>query len=401
MTTDAVAYNDSEGRSFFLRVPNLRRVTSSGRFIPEIDGLRFVAILSVYVYHLNGYLLEKGASFPVGSTTTRFVTLLSHGNNGVQLFFVISGFILGLPFASHFLSGERRVSLRAYFFRRLTRLEPPYMLSMVLVFTLLILYVGQSAQVLLPHLVASLLYVHNLVYASGSSINAVAWSLEVEIQFYVLVPLLAALFAIRNARWRRIAIIGLILLAIVLRATLVSQATPRLDRSIVGQLQYFLVGFLLADVYVCRNWSASSVHPTWDCVSLVGWPALFILWTQPTINVWVFPAFAFLLCCAALRGPWSRRLFSNTWIATIGGMCYTIYLFHYQLISFVGSRALQVRLANSYAWAYLSVFFFVTPVVLIACTAFFVLVEKPCMQPDWPRRFIRRLQLPPRTRPAL
>ena len=41
----------------------LRRITSSGAFIPEIDGLRFVAIMSVLFYHLRGYLLEKGGPF--------------------------------------------------------------------------------------------------------------------------------------------------------------------------------------------------------------------------------------------------------------------------------------------------------------------------------------------------
>src|SRR5215510_2337941 len=113
MTTDTVSYNGSERRSAsLLPVPNLRRVTSSGRFILEIDGLRFVAILSVYLYRLNGYLLEKSASVASGLMTTRVVTLLSHGNNGVQLFFVISRFILGLPFAAHFLRGAGRASVR-------------------------------------------------------------------------------------------------------------------------------------------------------------------------------------------------------------------------------------------------------------------------------------------------
>jgi peptidoglycan/LPS O-acetylase OafA/YrhL len=385
----------------FLRVRNLRRVTTSGRFIPEIDGLRFVAIASVYLYHLNGHLLEKGASFADGSITTRVVALLAHSNNGVQLFFVISGFILGLPFASHFLRGEARVSLRAYFLRRLTRLEPPYVFCMVLLFTIGALSAGESAQGRLPHLVASLLYSHNLVYASGSSINRVAWSLEVEVQFYLLVPAIAVLFAIGDVRWRRGAIIGLILLAVVVRATLISAATPRLDLSIVGQLQYFLVGFLVADLYVCRDWRVSPGRRVWDWVSLVGWPALAILWTRSAAKTWLFPAFAFLLCCAALRGPQSRRVFSNTWLVTVGGMCYTIYLFHYLLISFVGSRALKAPAGSDYAVAYLLEFLLVTPAVLIACSAFFVLVERPCMQPDWPRRLARRFQLPPRARPAV
>ena len=227
-----------------------RRVTSSGRFIPQIDGLRFVAILTVYLYHLNGFLLERGEPTP-GDPSRHWVTrTLEHGHYGVQLFFVISGFVLALPFASHYLCGSKPVSLRAYFLRRLTRLEPPYVLSMLLFFSLLVLQLGHSARELVPHLTASLLYLHNIAYGAGSPINAVAWSLEVEIQFYVLVPLLAGLFTVSNPRLRRAGIAALICVAVIFQAIFVSPDRFRLDRSILGQLQFFLVGFLLADVYL-------------------------------------------------------------------------------------------------------------------------------------------------------
>ena len=60
----------------------LRRITSKGTFIPEIDGLRFVAIASVVMYHLRGFLSPESR-------------LAAHGYRGVNLFYVISGFVLG------------------------------------------------------------------------------------------------------------------------------------------------------------------------------------------------------------------------------------------------------------------------------------------------------------------
>ena len=72
--------------------PRLRRITSSGDYIPEIDGLRFVAILSVVLYHLYGFLPNSGAGLPLQPA-------VSHGYRGVNLFYVISGFVLALPFA--------------------------------------------------------------------------------------------------------------------------------------------------------------------------------------------------------------------------------------------------------------------------------------------------------------
>src|SRR5712692_5459743 len=97
----------------------LRRITSSGRFVPEIDGLRFVAITSVVLYHLHGFVVSDAV---VPRTQDSFRAIVEHGYRGVNLFYVISGFILGLPFAAHHLKGKPAVSLQSYFLRRVTRL---------------------------------------------------------------------------------------------------------------------------------------------------------------------------------------------------------------------------------------------------------------------------------------
>jgi len=50
----------------------------------------------------------------------------------VQLFVAISGFIVTIPFVRHFLLGERKPSLRAFYVKRITRIEPPYVIALVL-----------------------------------------------------------------------------------------------------------------------------------------------------------------------------------------------------------------------------------------------------------------------------
>src|SRR5882762_7039250 len=101
----------------------LSRETTSGRFIPEMDGLRFAAIGMVVLFHLNGYLTVKSKAFYPAPPTDWLAQAAFVGFHGVELFFVISGFILGLPFASHYLKNKPAVPLRKYYLRRLTRLE--------------------------------------------------------------------------------------------------------------------------------------------------------------------------------------------------------------------------------------------------------------------------------------
>src|SRR5262245_24802664 len=156
-------------------VDRLSRETSSGNFIPEIDGLRFFAIASVVFFHINTYVVGKS---PLGFTSTvahhPLNFIFQQGSIGVSLFFTISGFILSLPFAMRYLQGRPSSSLGRYYMRRVTRLEPPYIVNMLLTFLLLIAVKHELARELFPHLLASLLYNHNIIYEQSSLINGVA-----------------------------------------------------------------------------------------------------------------------------------------------------------------------------------------------------------------------------------
>src|SRR4051794_4572537 len=117
-------------------VDRLARVTTSGRRIRELDGLRFIAIATVFVQHMLEVMLER---YPSGAVRWDLpASLVRDWRIGVQLFFVISGFILATPFAAQHMLGARRVSLKAYYWRRLTRLEPPYLLAMLLCYLTLV-----------------------------------------------------------------------------------------------------------------------------------------------------------------------------------------------------------------------------------------------------------------------
>ncbi len=384
-----------ESRQRWLTVParyfdqllrHLSRETTSGRFVPQMDGLRFIAIGMVVLFHLNSYLMAKAPFYERDAAARDWLCRSALvGFHGVELFFVISGFILALPFAAHRLTGAPAVNLRKYYLRRLTRLEPPYVITILLLMLVGLWFSTGSAPDLGPHLAASLFYLHNLIYGRPSTVLGVAWSLEIEVQFYVLVPALTLLFAIRSSGLRRFFIVLFAGLAIIANARL-GQLGTRFALSIAGYLQFFLVGFLLADVFLLE-WKTPSRHPIlWDCVALLGWPALMISLQSEMQTRWLFPLLVFILYCAAFQGRWTSRALSHRFVTAIGGMCYSIYLVHYAVISAVGrfSRFIGAVLPNP---LYLLLqFAMVGAAILVLCGAYFCGLERPCMRRDWPQK---------------
>ena len=77
----------------------LQSPLAAANYIPQLDGVRFYALIGVLAFHCSGYLLAKwppAVAHPLDSNV--LITAIHYGHYGVQLFFVISGFILALPF---------------------------------------------------------------------------------------------------------------------------------------------------------------------------------------------------------------------------------------------------------------------------------------------------------------
>ena len=89
-----------------------------------------------------------------------------------------------------------------------------------------------------PNLIASLLYQHNLIYGHGSAINGVAWSLEVEVQFYLLAPLFAAVFSIQSVLARRAVLLGAMSAAPLLRGLFPAAVSERFGLSLPWFLEF-------------------------------------------------------------------------------------------------------------------------------------------------------------------
>ncbi len=375
---------------------HLRRITTRGAYLPEVDGLRFVAISAVLGYHIFRLAQMHMVNFaaPQNRAGAFAMGMVAQGAYGVPLFFAISGFILGLPFARHSLAGAPKIGVRSYLMRRVTRLEPPYIASLLIRTGPVMLAKHMALATILLHLAASLVYMHILIFHEWPLIQLVAWSLEIEIQFYLLVPLLIPLLCHRNTLVRR-SLFVLLLFGLGVAQHFIFVQSFVFQYCILGWLQFFLAGVLVADIYLTdlQRIPASWI---WDAMSACLWLVFFNLEEYESK---VFgPALIVVLFLGAFKGKAFRWFYCATPVSIMGGMCYSLYLTH--------SLALQ-----GLAWAFYKVagpqasyaHFVASEIIIFPClfligAIFFVCLERPCMDKLWPQKL--RAQLLARFQPS-
>ncbi len=304
------------------------------KYRPEIDGLRAIAILSVFFFHLEPDLVPGG-----------FI--------GVDVFFVISGYLIssGLLFN---LAKNNKIDFKEFYSRRIRRIIPSLLLIVVVSFLLGCLFMlPNDLYTFARSGIAALTFSSNRFFSKSVDYFAPTsdefpllhtWSLAIEEQFYILWPLmLALLWKIKSKRGRLLTWIFLILSSIA--------ASYFMTKSIATKdVAYFslftrghelLIGCLIA--FIEQNYrfklSAKISTPT-AFISLIALLSTFWL-IDLNSN---FPGLLTLIPCIATaliiyschcqeKSPF-KTLMSSKVLTYIGQHSYPIYLWHWPLLSF-------------------------------------------------------------------
>jgi len=361
----------------------LRRITYSTHYLPQIDGLRFLSLFAVVVImHITGYLNEKFYSKDF-ITDEYWQQVVKGGGGGVTFFFMISGFLLSLPFAQWYLKSAKPVSLRNYFLRRLTRLEPPYVIVLLLLFFVQVVVLGKySFNELLPHLLASIPYMHELIFGSFSPVLPVAWSLEVEVQFYIAAPLLCMVYRMKNPVLRR----GVLLL--VSGVFIAYWHNLETKPHLLKFLHFFALGMLLTDLHVNRYRLIDGERAGCLAGLLALGGFIFIPSAKHLLLEYFRIACMVLLFHTVLTNRLMSSLFSLRPLVIIGGMCYSIYLLHFAIISFVGGLLLISPFFTG-SPSFIPLAFILIAAILLISSLFYLLVEQPFMK--WGKKHLSRM----------
>jgi len=276
-------------------------------FRPEVQALRAVAVASVVLYHL-------------------WPNRLTGGYVGVDVFFVISGFLI----TSHLTRGPERPRLRDFWARRIRRLLPAASVVLIASLVLMLLVVPEPLwQRTVTEIGASALYSQNWVLGA-SAVDYLAadgtptlvqhfWSLSVEEQFYLFWPLLMLLVPMRRVM-RRVVVI--VVLVSSLAFSILTVGDPVSYFSTATRAWEFAAGALLALAPIALP-------------RLVGWlglgfiAAAVVLFTPAT----AFPGYAALLpVVGTVLVIAGRPRLGWRPLQWLGDHSYSIYLWHWPLI---------------------------------------------------------------------
>ncbi|HEY4888730.1 MAG TPA: acyltransferase [Candidatus Dormibacteraeota bacterium] len=342
----------------------LALIDGEGLRFTGFNALRALAALGVVAGHtLSTSPLTSWPKVLVGSMAT-----------GVALFFVISGFLLYRPFAKALVDGSA-VKIQRFAANRALRILPLYVLVVVVVFFATEAHPTQALLRLARALTFTGVY-------SGDDLVPVAWSLDDEVAFYLL---LAALYLALKA-WPRAdqrIWLGAAVVTAMICASLGALALQPSDQSIVGgpitKFHLFGLGMLLGTVHA--RWPHFQLSPYGMAAAIAGvvgpLSVSVIAYDRHgyLFNPMCGLAFCTLVGIVAFSGPSTRLIRLISWkpLMHLGDVSYGIYLWHEPLHHVLFNAGL---LSSSFAVAFLEL---ATCTVALA-TGTYYLVEKPALR---------------------
>ncbi len=164
-------------------ITHLLEINKQKNTIPVLDGVRAIACLSVITFHVSG----DAHIWEMSGLGQLAVAIAMAGDSGVTLFFVLSGFLLFLPYAKSLLYGGEWPAMRQFYLRRAIRIIPAYYVSLFLIILL-----ADPEYLHLDHWKQLLLFLTFFMEPTqAQKINGPYWTLAIEWQFYLLLPFLA------------------------------------------------------------------------------------------------------------------------------------------------------------------------------------------------------------------
>ncbi|WP_105892593.1 acyltransferase family protein [Haemophilus influenzae] len=310
---------------------------SSIKYRPEIDGLRAIAVISVIIYHLNE-------------------NWLSGGFLGVDIFFVISGFLITGIIITEIQ--QNSFSLKQFYTRRIKRIYPAFITVMALVsFIASVIFIYNDFNKLRKTIELAIAFLSNFYlgltqgyFDLSANENPVLhiWSLAVEEQYYLIFPLILILAYKKFREIKVLFIITLILFFILLATSFIpanfyKEVLHQSNIYYLSNLRFpeLLVGSLLA-IYHNLSASKQASKQASNVIAILSTLLLFSCLFLMNNDIAYIPGITLILPCiftaliihTTSQNNIIKLCLSNKVIVFIGKISYSLYLYHWIFIAF-------------------------------------------------------------------
>ncbi len=363
-----------------------------------LTGLRGLAASWVLLFHLFGVVGPRALFVP--GTSIELHWLLTSGGAGVWVLYTLCGYLLAGPFVTR--ENSRQVPhIRRYLLRRLWRILPPLWVQ-ILVLSIVAGWADGQMLIRLKEMLPYALLVQNLVVPlSAPAANAVWWTLPVEFDFYLLLPLLFAIVGPHLARRPRMAAMWILLIAVAVEiawrqhwlkvidpqrvadlvavagqlpgvlscfaigiATRLHQATAaRGDSRGIAANGLFLLGIVIAVAAIVAAHLTAATY--WR-------GSLMYYLLQPAVAT----GCALIILACERGGAMARALLANPISRWLGLISYSLYLWHLPIFDWLAPASRVTPLQGTELWTYIALAMTAT---LLVASASYLLVERPAL----------------------
>ncbi len=328
----------------------------------ELNGIRGIACLLIFVFHCR----VLSGSPDIRPDLGLLYLLPLHGAYAVDLFFVLSGFFIILPYVQIEGKPLKKISFCDYYKKKIIRIFPPYYLNLLVMFGIVVpfvlgfgfLFSKNGILMLLAHL-SFLQYMHPASSAS-MGINGALWTLSVSFQFFLIFPFIKNLFINGKEKFYTLIFIMIsvgwkylswydmnwlfkIAMDSVSRFN-VDEFTIRffLSNQLPANLSHFAIGMFLGNVYIKNKNTPGKGNKILAFAALSGFfltlysfkisnlaiPPWWYLW-----RLWLGVGSGCLIYLTAINGPgFFKTVFQNKYFGFVGNLSYEIYLWHFLIL---------------------------------------------------------------------
>ena len=353
---------------------DVNTIAEKSNYIPAVDGLRGIAILMVLAVHSSQFIGNDHA----GSFRYLYMeNIVNSGARGVQLFFMVSAFTL-------FSSSYKRFKVdtfpkTSFYLRRAFRILPFWWLMLFII--------GIERQLSLRDMLPSLLFYFGFIrYDSAYNIIPQGWSLFVEECFYILLPIIFKYISSLKRSIIFTIMCSLVYLFWTHYAKLLG--VPSTNDFIflfpLTNWYCFAIGIFIFHVNINYNSYFQNIK-RWKIHLLDA----LVLMTMATLifRNWIVASFSLMLffIVALDNRTFICKIVCNRLLIRFGGCCYSIYLFHLQLLNFISpfiNNAFRYfGLDSAFVELKFLIIFVVTASLSLGLgTISFRLIEKPCVE---------------------